>query len=122
MISGISMGHETCRILGQVSLCSLYWKRTSRRKNVVRGEINEKTAHIQARSFMARNLENNGKKRQAENTHENCEGSISLTRRIKNSKEPSRMPVRNWKHQLRIVGVVHPIKLEKNKTCVYSGS
>ena len=33
---------------------------------VVRGEINEKTADIQARSFMARNLENNGKKCQAE--------------------------------------------------------
>ena len=29
-------------------------------------EINEKTAYIQARSFMASNLENNGKKRQAE--------------------------------------------------------
>ena len=33
---------------------------------MVREEINEKTAYIQARSFMARNLENNGKKRQAE--------------------------------------------------------
>ena len=29
---------------------------------MVRGEINEKTADIQARSFMARNLENNGAK------------------------------------------------------------
>ena len=27
---------------------------------MVRGEINEKTAHIQARSFMARTLEQNG--------------------------------------------------------------
>ena len=35
-------------------------------KNVVRGEINEKTAYIQARSFMARTLENKGKARQAE--------------------------------------------------------
>ena len=33
---------------------------------VVRGEIDEKTAYIQARSFMARNLENNGKECQAE--------------------------------------------------------
>ena len=32
-------------------------------------------------------------------THENCEGFISLTRRIRNSKKPSRMLVRNWKHQ-----------------------
>ena len=27
MITGISMGHETCQILGQVSLNSLYWKK-----------------------------------------------------------------------------------------------
>ena len=33
---------------------------------MVRREINEKTADFQARSFMARNLENNGKERQAE--------------------------------------------------------
>ena len=30
------------------------------------GEVNEKTADIQARSFVARNLENNGKECQAE--------------------------------------------------------
>ena len=41
-------------------------RKTSRRKNVVRGEINEKTAYIQARSSMARALEINGKARQAE--------------------------------------------------------
>ena len=52
------------------------------------GEMNEKTADIQARSFMARNLEDNGKECQAEGeaksgrmkssiwrTHENCEES-----------------------------------------------
>ena len=33
-------------------------------------------------------------------THENCEDSISLTRRTRNSRRPSRMPVRNWKRQL----------------------
>ena len=33
-------------------------------------------------------------------THENCEGCISLTRRIRNSNRPLRMLVRNWKHQL----------------------
>ena len=32
-------------------------------------------------------------------THENCEGSISSTRRIRNSKKPSRMLARNWKRQ-----------------------
>ena len=66
-------------------------------------------------------------------THENYEGSISSTLRTRNSNIPSRMLVRNWKHQwlllcpaklsraIRIVGMVHPTKL-KNKTCVYSGS
>ena len=29
----------------------------------------------------------------------NCEGSISSTRRIRNSKKPSRTRVRSWKHQ-----------------------
>ena len=57
-------------------------------------------------------------------THENCEGSTSLTRRIRNSKKPLRMLVRNWKHQLlllspaklwrRIVGVVHPIQSKQD--------
>ena len=54
MINGKTMGHETCQILGQVSHNLLYRK------------INEKTADIQARSFMARTLEVNGKECQAE--------------------------------------------------------
>ena len=41
-------------------------RKTSGRIYVVRGEINEKTAYIQARSSMARALEINGKARQAE--------------------------------------------------------
>ena len=41
-------------------------RKTSRRIHVVRGEINEKTAYIQARSSMARAMEVNGKERQAE--------------------------------------------------------
>ena len=41
-------------------------RKTSRRIFVVREEINEKTAYIQARSFMARTLEVNGKACQAE--------------------------------------------------------
>ena len=61
-------------------------------------------------------------------THENCEGSISLTRRTRNSKKPSRMLVRNWKHQLlllclaklwrRIVGVINPTKLKTRLACI----
>ena len=41
-------------------------RETSRRIWVVQGEINEKTAYIQARSFMARALGQNGKECQAE--------------------------------------------------------
>ena len=41
-------------------------RKTSRRIDVVRVEINKKTADIQARSSMARALEVNGKARQAE--------------------------------------------------------
>ena len=62
MIIGISMGEETCQILGQVSLNLLHWKKNL---YVVREEINKKTADIQARSFMARTLEVNGTARQA---------------------------------------------------------
>ena len=47
------MDLETCQILAQVS------------HNLL-GEINKKTAYIQARSPMARALEVNGKARQAE--------------------------------------------------------
>ena len=45
---------------------TLLEKKSSRRIYVVRGEIDEKTAYIQARSSMARALEVNGKARQAE--------------------------------------------------------
>ena len=101
--------------------------------------MNEKTADIQARSFMTRTLGENGKECQAEGeaksrhmkssiliTHENCEGSNSSTLRTRNLKRPSRMLARNWKHQwlllcpakllrtTRIVGVVHPIRSKQN--------
>ena len=55
MIVGTSMDQEICPILGQVSLYSI-GRNTSRRIHVVRGENNEKTADIQARSFLTRNL------------------------------------------------------------------
>ena len=66
MIIGISMGLETCQILGQVSHNLLYWKKNLLTDICGPGEINEKTAYIQARSSMARALEVNGKARQAE--------------------------------------------------------
>ena len=61
MTIGISMGHETCQILGQVSHNLLYWKKNFLTDFFGPGEINKKTAYIQARSFMARTLEVNGK-------------------------------------------------------------
>ena len=112
MITAILMGQETCRIHGQVLPNLLYWE-----KNLPtdicgpRRETNEKTADIQARSSMARTLGENGKEtprwRRSRSGHmkssilitrENCEGSISLTRRIRNPKKTSRILVRNWKH------------------------
>ena len=137
MIIGTLKALETCPDPWTV-FTTIY---STRRKNswriyVVRGEINEETAYIQARSSMARAVEVNGKACEAEGkakvvwrkasilkTHENCEGSISSTQRTRNSKKPSRMPVRSWKHQLlllcfaklrKIVGVVHPTKFKQN--------
>ena len=85
---------------------------TSRRIYVVRVEINEKTAYIQARSFTARTLGENLKElpswRRGKSDHmknpnsimlESDEEFISLTLRTRNSKKPSRMPVRKWKRQ-----------------------
>ena len=108
---GTSMGQEICLILGQVSFNLLIGRKTSRRKHVVRGEIDEKAADIQARSSLARTLGENEKECQAEGeakgghmenfnsiTHENCEASISLTLRTRSSRRPSRMLARNWQH------------------------
>ena len=67
MIIGISMGLEICQILGQISYKLLLLEEEAPdRIYIVRGEIDEKTAYIQARSSMARVLEINGKARQAE--------------------------------------------------------
>ena len=66
MIIGISMDLETCQILGQVSHNLLYWKKNFPTDMWSGREINEKRAHIQARSSMARALEINAKARQAE--------------------------------------------------------
>ena len=67
MIIGISMGLETCLILGQVSHNLLLLEEKAP-DGYMRsgGEIDEETAYIQARSSMARALEVNGKARQAE--------------------------------------------------------
>ena len=66
MMMGISMGQEICLIHGQISLNLLYWKRNLQTEICGPVEINQKTADIQARSFMARTLGENGKECQAE--------------------------------------------------------
>ena len=48
MIIGISMGLETCQILGQVHSIYFIGRKTSKRVYVVRGDIDKKTAYIQA--------------------------------------------------------------------------
>ena len=68
-------------------------------------------------------------------TDENCEESISLTLRTRNSNKPSRMLVRNWKHQwlppclarqARTVSmwwqVVNPTKLKTKLACILEAS
>ena len=60
------MGQEICLILGQVSLSLLNWKRNLETDILGPGEIDEKTAYIQARSSMARTLDEIGKKCPAE--------------------------------------------------------
>ena len=66
MIIGTLMALETCLVLGQVSHNLLYWKKKLLTDICDPGEIDEKTAYIQARSFMARTLEIDGKARKAE--------------------------------------------------------
>ena len=117
------------------TIYSTRWK-SSWRIYLVRGEIDEKAAYIQARSSMARVMEVNGertpswrrsksglKKRFILTMPENCVESISLTPRIRSTRKPSRTRVRNWKHQWlllcpmglwRMVGAVHPPKLKQN--------
>ena len=66
MIIGISMGLETCQILGQVTHNLLYWKKNLQTDLCGPGGDQQETAYIQARSSMVRALEVNGKARQAE--------------------------------------------------------
>ena len=66
MITGTLMALETCLILGQLSHNLLYSMKKLLTDILGPGEIDEKTAYIQATSSMARVMEVNGKERQAE--------------------------------------------------------
>ena len=62
MILGISMGQEIRLILGQVSHNLLYWKKKLPTDIYGPGKTDKKAANIQARSFMARTLGENGER------------------------------------------------------------
>ena len=66
MIFGTSMGQEMSDSWTGFTRFLLLEEKPPDGKYVVRGEIDEKTADIQARSFVARTLGENGKERQAE--------------------------------------------------------
>ena len=141
MIIGTLMGQETCLVLGQVSLNLLYWKKTTqtdicgterdqRENSFHPGQIiyGQNSGRQWERTASWRRGRSGRMKSSISITHENCEEFISLTLRTRNSKRPSRMLARNWKHQLllrclaklwrRIVGVVHPTKLKTRLACI----
>ena len=103
---------------------------------------NEKMADIQARSFVARILggmrQNAKLKEEQKWSNEKLlldnalklQGSVSSTWRTRNSRRPSRMLTRDWKHQLlllcranlwrRILGEVHLMWLKQNlRVCIF---
>ena len=77
MIIGISMGLETCLILGQVSHNLLYSTKKLLTEKCGPGETTEKTAYIQTRSSIARAMEVNGKACEAQGKAEVVSGKDS---------------------------------------------
>ena len=123
------MGHETCQILGQVSHNLLYWMKKSLDGYMWSGErLTRKQQTSRPDHSWPETLEVSGKARQAEGkaqsgrmkssffiTHENCEGSISSTRRIRNSKRT----IKNARQKLEAsVAPATPCKIMKK----YCGS
>ena len=66
MILGISMGQETCRILGQVSLNLLFWMKNLQKVYFGPGRDKRENSLHPGQISMARTLEVNGKARQAQ--------------------------------------------------------
>ena len=137
MIIGTLMALETCLILGQVSHSLLYWKKKLLTDICGPGrDWRESSWHPRQtiygqssgnqwdRMSSWRRSKSGLMKSSILKTHENCEESVSLTQTKRNLKKPSRMLVRIWKHQVlllclaklwrRIVGVVHPTKLNQD--------
>ena len=116
---------------------TLLEEKPPRRIYVVRGEINEKTAYIQARSFMARTLEDNGKNAKLKEKQKWSNEKLHLddARRlrgiyfidpedkefketVKNARKKLETPVApavpaKFSRTIRIVGVVHSINLNQ---------
>ena len=143
MISGISMGLETCHILGQMSHNLLFWKknlqtdicgpgRDYRENSLHPGQIiyGQSSGRKWERMPSWRRSKSGHMKSSIWITHENCEESTSLTLRMRKSRKPSRMLVRNRKHQFALampckimkkncgIGASNKIKTRR----VYSGS
>ena len=112
MIIGTLMGQETCLIHGQVSLNLLCWKKklttdiSGPGEDKTRKQLTSRPDHLWPDLWktMGRNAKLKEKQKWSNEklhleTREYCEGSISLTRKIRNLRRPSRMRVRSWKHQ-----------------------
>ena len=110
MIIEISMGLETCLILGQVSHDLLYstkklltdicgpggdWRENSLHPGQIIYGQNSGNQWESTQSWSKSGL----MKSSILKTHENCEESLSSTPRIRNSKKPTRTRVTSWKHQ-----------------------
>ena len=105
------MGLETCLILGQVSLSLLYEKRNLPTDICGPREIDTTAGNIQARSFMARTLDEIGKKAHLKERQKwsnekpkldnagRLRGIYFIDPEDKEFREPLRMLARNWKHQ-----------------------
>ena len=134
MITGISMDQETCQILGQVSHNICGPGGDGQGDGVPKAGVQQAAADSQgsrtcdsqgsrtcvcantqpgpggthAGSRWARKSRSGLMKSSILKTHEHCEGSISLTRRMRSSKKPSRTRVRSWEHQSLLLC---PVKL-----------
>ena len=112
MTTGISMDLETCQILGQGSHNLLYWKRNLPKDLCGPGgdwwekQLTSRPDHLWPELWKSMGKHAKLKEKQKwsnEKLHlENARKLrkiYSSTRRIRNSKKPSRTRVRSWKHQ-----------------------
>ena len=132
MITGTLMALETCLILGQVSHNLLYLTKKLLTDIYGLGEINEKTAYIQARSSMARAMEVNGKEEKQKWSEKKLHLESARKLRgiyfidpedtgfketIKNARkklETSVAPAMCFVKLRKFVGMVHPTKFGQN--------